>query len=186
MAIAPRCPQKKRDKQRKRRLSPRLPKTPHRLRNFKQRSTGIRRNFFKDVNDMPITKLQLVHIRRKYDIFMTTSRVWRQEGQEKSFIQAESRRNNRRKSSGFEALIKLSDDSVDILLNSKQNEKRNKHLEIQIEHYKLGISTRTLQKHLKRRKAEFFKKRKTKNEKVEKHRQSWTCGVRNTAQISYN
>ena len=51
---------------------------------------------------------------------------------------------------------------MNILLNSKQNEKRNKHLKIQIEHYKLRISTRTLQRHLKRRKAEFFKKRKIK------------------------
>ena len=75
MAIAPRCPQKKRDKQKKRQLSSRLSETSHRPRNFKQRFTGTRRNFFKDVDDMPITKLQLMNIRRKYDIFMITSRV---------------------------------------------------------------------------------------------------------------
>ena len=70
MATAPRCSQKKRDKQRKRRLSQRFPETSHRPLNFKQRFTGTRRNFFKDVNDLPIIKLQLMNIRRKYDIFM--------------------------------------------------------------------------------------------------------------------
>ena len=40
---------------------------------------------------------------------------------------------------------------------------RNEYLKVLIEHYKLKILIRTLQKHLKRRrKAEFFKKQRTK------------------------